>query len=438
MAQCNDGSVVQYWTGFSDVLQEDSERGARPDLIVLQALKRLITYSLFDLFRIYSLRQRSTTMKFRGLLLRGRNSFGLLIFFNVVRPEQITLMHAPSGEDGPAHFEAVSRKRYKAMTTRCADLRTTLAKQRAATARKFMQDRRAGDTKNLLIGPGCNAFTRSSVHVQTGLFLEELTEEIEQDDFSTQTDYFLDRPPTPLFVPAKTGVDVATQIYENDLFDFNLEVQPILEVLVGKTIEQALLEVMEEEELADLRWQQEVLQEVHNADLAEVARLEDRNRRYDTRLKTSFPLSLQYLEVNFLDPLVDGVLQSNAHERRARLILDGMVRQAVTERHVEFRELGRLISERRCVEEVIPLLRSDVSLWVIERSTRLAISRLELAAASTKEIADTVGSEIINAALDETALEVQAQKEAEEAAANAENTVSLIILIRFHLFCPVV
>lgn len=105
---------------------------------------------------------------------------------------------------------------------------------------------------------------------------------------------------------------------------------------------------------------------------------------------------------------------------------------------MEFRELGRLISERRCVEEVIPLLRSDVSLWVIERSTRLAISRLELAAASTKEIADTVGSEIINAALDETALEVQAQKEAEEAAANAENTVSLIILIRFHLFCPVV
>lgn len=52
-------------------------------------------------------------------------------------------------------------------------------------------------------------------------------------------------------------------------------------MLVGKTIEQALLEVMEEEELADLRWQQEVLQEVHNADLAEVARLEDRNRRYE-------------------------------------------------------------------------------------------------------------------------------------------------------------
>ncbi|TPP67460.1 Flagellar radial spoke protein 3 [Fasciola gigantica] len=392
---------------------------------------------------------------------------GTLILSNLIRPEQITLMHAPSGEDGPAHFEAVSRKRYKAMTSRCAGLRNALAKQRAATARKFMQDRRAGDTKNLLIGPGCNAFTRSSVHVQTGLFLEELTEEIEQDNFGTQTDYFLDRPPTPLFVPAKTGVDVATQIYQDDLFDFNLEVQPILEVLVGKTIEQALLEVLEEEELADLRWQQEVLQEIHNADLAEVARLEDRNRRYEEekkRRKIQYetaarlaketadkiaakaftkaylsPLILSTfqqlldrgyfydsvehdLELNFLEPLIDGVLESNAHERRARLILDGMLRQAVTERHVAFRELGRLICERECLEEVVPLLRGEVSSWIIERSTRLAISRLELAAASTKEIMDVIGSEVINEAMGETALEVQAQKEAEEAAANAENT----------------
>ncbi len=43
------------------------------------------------------------------------------------------------------------------------------------------------------------------------------------------------------------------------LFDFNLEVKPILEVLVGKTVEQALLEVMEEEELASLRAQQVIL-----------------------------------------------------------------------------------------------------------------------------------------------------------------------------------
>lgn len=31
-------------------------------------------------------------------------------------------------------------------------------------------------------------------------------------DNQTQTDAFLDRPPTPIFVPQKTGVDCTTQI----------------------------------------------------------------------------------------------------------------------------------------------------------------------------------------------------------------------------------
>lgn len=41
----------------------------------------------------------------------------------------------------------------------------------------------------------------------------------------------MDRPPTPLFIPAKSGRDMETQIEEGDLFDFDFEVEPILEVL---------------------------------------------------------------------------------------------------------------------------------------------------------------------------------------------------------------
>ena len=59
----------------------------------------------------------------------------------------------------------------------------------------------------------------------------------------------MDRPASPLFVRAKTGVDVVTQILPGDLFDFDLEVEPVLEVLVGKTIHVAMLELMQEEEL---------------------------------------------------------------------------------------------------------------------------------------------------------------------------------------------
>lgn len=89
----------------------------------------------------------------------------------------------------------------------------------------------------------------------------------------------MDRPPSPLFIPAKTGVDVETQIYEGDLFDFNIEVKPILEVLIGKTIEQSLLEVMEEEELANLRKQQREYEELRNAEKVEQQRLEEQERR---------------------------------------------------------------------------------------------------------------------------------------------------------------
>ncbi|XP_078698910.1 radial spoke head protein 3 homolog B-like isoform X2 [Branchiostoma floridae x Branchiostoma belcheri] len=121
---------------------------------------------------------------------------------------------------------------------------------------------------------------RKHIDVQTELYLEELTDRVEEADVETQTDTFLDRPPSPLFIPAKTGKDVATQIYEGDLFDFDIEVKPILEVLVGKTIEQALLEVMEEEELANLRAQQREFEELRNAELVETQRLEEQERRH--------------------------------------------------------------------------------------------------------------------------------------------------------------
>lgn len=54
--------------------------------------------------------------------------------------------------------------------------------------------------------------------------------------------------PTPDFKPLPPGVDVATQIDDLELFDFQLEVEPILQVLVGKTVEQAQIELREEDE----------------------------------------------------------------------------------------------------------------------------------------------------------------------------------------------
>lgn len=70
----------------------------------------------------------------------------------------------------------------------------------------------------------------------------------------TQTDKFKDRPDTPEYVPRKTGVDQATQVEKlSDLFNFDEEVEPMVQVIVSKTLEQALFEIEREEELMNLQ-----------------------------------------------------------------------------------------------------------------------------------------------------------------------------------------
>ncbi len=46
---------------------------------------------------------------------------------------------------------------------------------------------------------------RRHMDIQTDTYLEELTDTVPEADTCTQTDAFMDRPPTPVFVPAKTG-----------------------------------------------------------------------------------------------------------------------------------------------------------------------------------------------------------------------------------------
>ncbi|EEB20207.1 Flagellar Radial spoke protein, putative [Pediculus humanus corporis] len=115
--------------------------------------------------------------------------------------------------------------------------------------------------------------------VQTERYLEEIYDRPLETEAACQTDLFLDRPPTPIYVPSKTGFDQETQIWPGELFDFDVEVTPILEVLVGKTVEQSLIEVLEEEEIADLRAQQRRFLELRAAEKAEEQRLEEEEKR---------------------------------------------------------------------------------------------------------------------------------------------------------------
>ena len=51
-------------------------------------------------------------------------------------------------------------------------------------------------------------------------------------------------------------MDKGTEIGPSDLFDFNHEVRPLLDILVARTLEIAMAEIVEEDELASLRRRQ--------------------------------------------------------------------------------------------------------------------------------------------------------------------------------------
>lgn len=104
----------------------------------------------------------------------------------------------------------------------------------------------------------------------------------------TQTICEADRPPTPVFERLSPGVEVGTQILPGELFHFDTEVTPILDVLVGKTIEQSLTEVFEEDELAALRQHQRLLRETRDTEVAEEQRLQAAESRRQEQLVSIF------------------------------------------------------------------------------------------------------------------------------------------------------
>ncbi|KAL7056093.1 hypothetical protein AAHC03_020916 [Spirometra sp. Aus1] len=238
---------------------------------------------------------------------------------------------------------------------------------------------------------------RQHAEVQSELYLEELSDKVEETETDCQTDPFLDRPPSPLFIPSKSGLDKATEILPDDLFFFDVEVRPILEILVGKTIEQALIEVLEEEELAAIRDQQRQFEELRQADLAEQHRLEERERRMREEkerrkrqhlevserqkelaeklaarafsrmyMEPLVPTVFDHLyengyfydvverdvEVNFLPWLVDAVGDELDLETNIRGLLDMMIREVVTENHqtyaaLDAAEIAVMLSEEQ-------------------------------------------------------------------------------------------
>lgn len=186
-----------------------------------------------------------------------------------------------TGSNGIMHDKRVVRgNTYASLVTPQQDMADT-QKQREAQRKRLM---RANKTNKRASTPE-PVLGRKHMDIQTDSYLEELTERTVEFEAETQTDFLLDRPPSPLFMPAKIGVDIETQIEEGELFDFDVEVEPVLEVLVGKTLEQSMMEVLEEEELESLRRHQEDFEKMRNAEMLEVQRMESAEKRREEEMK---------------------------------------------------------------------------------------------------------------------------------------------------------
>ena len=89
------------------------------------------------------------------------------------------------------------------------------------------------------------------------------------------------------FLPQKLGKDVGTQILDDDLFDFDRDVQSLLTVIVGKTLEQSMLELEQEEEIENLREAKLMYSKKKNEDTKRIKNLEDREiqKKYNNDAK---------------------------------------------------------------------------------------------------------------------------------------------------------
>ena len=97
------------------------------------------------------------------------------------------------------------------------------------------------------------------MEIQTEKYVEILTDKPPEREEGVATEFYLDRPPVPLFQPRMPPKECckATQIYDEDpeLFDFDKEIEPMLNVLITKTLEQARMMALEEEELRIMKEQ---------------------------------------------------------------------------------------------------------------------------------------------------------------------------------------
>ncbi|CAK83665.1 unnamed protein product, partial (macronuclear) [Paramecium tetraurelia] len=122
---------------------------------------------------------------------------------------------------------------------------------------------------------------------QTDPNVEELTDKPPRHLKETQTEFIIEKVVPRLYMKEKTGIDEETQVWDDgELFNFEYEAEPILQVLVRKTLDLSRMEVLQEEELREMKEKQEHYQKLKQMEMAEQDRLEKKEQQlYNENIK---------------------------------------------------------------------------------------------------------------------------------------------------------
>lgn len=161
---------------------------------------------------------------------------------------------------------------------------------------------------------------RAHMEIQTDDYLEDLDDAVFEQEFGTQTD-FPEAVPEPELYPhpyKMNGESKATCIEGKEIFDFDISVQPILQTLMGQCMDFGLSEVLEEQELKELRKYQKDF-------TAEKQTKEEKIREVESLAKQAFADK-----------------QAHVDKERARLRQEHEVARKITSNHKAREFLGNL------------------------------------------------------------------------------------------------
>lgn len=194
------------------------------------------------------------------------------------------------------------------------------SQRRQEVRRRFINPK-----KHNIIGDAPVAGRRHEI-IQTENYLEEIIDRPIQKITGCQTELYLYQIPPPPYIAAQIGVDVGTEIDEDELFDFDAEREKFVDNLIEKTVAEASREMIEEEELADLRREKLKFLALREIELKEIKRLEIEKLIFDAERKRKTAMQLVVEKLNVL--LIEETDSAEAIENRCNEIVTDVVNDA--------------------------------------------------------------------------------------------------------------